>query len=132
MNKAEFEELAEFRAVLRRYLRFSEELVRAHGLTPQQYQLLLAIKGYPGRDWATVRELAEQLQIRHHSVVELVDRAVGRDLVSRAADPTDARVVRVELTPEGDSALAQLSVLHLDHLRAMDAGALMIPFGRER
>src|SRR5688500_14780344 len=95
LSKADFEALARFRSGIRRYLRFSEESVRRHGVTPQQYQLMLALKGFPGRDWAVVRELAEQLQLRHHSVVELVDRAQALDLVQRGPDPDDARAVRV-------------------------------------
>lgn len=127
LTKAEFEELAMFRAALRRYLRFSEQTVRAQGLTPQQYQLMLAIKGFPDRDWATVRELAEQLQLRHHSVVELVDRAVRRGLVDRAPHPTDARAVRVGLTGEGESILDRLSSLHRQRLGLMNADSLTIP-----
>jgi DNA-binding MarR family transcriptional regulator len=132
LSKAEFEELAAFRAALRRYLRFSEELVRAKGLTPQQYQLLLAVKGYPGRDWATVGELAEQLQLRHHSVVELVDRAQRSDLVCRVPDPRDARVVRVQLTTKGDACLGTLSALHKQQLLQLEPGALNIPFADQR
>ena len=120
LSKQDFEALARFRFGIRRYLRFSEEVVRSHGLTPQQYQLLLAIKGFPGRDWATVRELAERLQLRHHSVVELVDRAQGQDLVHRAAHPGDARAVRVLLTAEGERVLGRLAALHRDELRRME------------
>src|SRR6476469_7460790 len=85
LTKQEFAALARFRFGIRRYLRFSEEVVRDHGLTPQQYQLLLTLKGFPGREWATVRELADRFQLRHHSVVELVDRAQGQGLVERGA-----------------------------------------------
>ena len=120
LTKQEFEALARFRFGIRRYLRFSEETVRRHGLTPQQYQLLLALKGFPGREWATVRELAERLQLRHHSVVELVDRAQGQGLVTRAANPEDARSVRVLLTAAGDRILGRLSALHRDELRRLD------------
>ncbi len=119
LTKQDFEALARFRFGIRRYLRFSEETVRADGLTPQQYQLLLALKGYPGREWATVRELADRLQLRHHSVVELVNRAQAQDLVRREADPDDGRAVRVLLTPEGEQVLARLSALHRDELRRM-------------
>src|SRR5437763_5578094 len=87
LTKQDFEALAQFRFGIRRYLRFSEEAVRRDGLTPQQYQLLLALKGFPGREWATVRELADRLQLRHHSVVELVNRAQSQGLIERAADP---------------------------------------------
>jgi DNA-binding MarR family transcriptional regulator len=126
LTKADFEALARFRFGIRRYLRFSEQAVRGHGLTPQQYQLLLALKGFPGRDWATVTELADRLQLRHHSVGELVNRAQAQDLVTRAAHPTDARVVRVEMTQHGERALARLSALHRDELRRMGT-ALAVP-----
>jgi DNA-binding MarR family transcriptional regulator len=126
LSKRDFEALAQFRFGIRRYLRFSEETVRRDGLTPQQYQLLLALKGFPGRDWATVREVAERLQLRHHSVVELVNRAQAEGLVERAAHPDDRRVVRVLLTGRGEQVLARLSALHRDELRRMEL-ALSLP-----
>lgn len=121
LTKRDFEELAQFRFGIRHYLRLSEEMVRKDGLTPQQYQLLLALKGFPGRDWATVRELAERLQLRHHSVVELINRAQSQKLVERAADPGDRRVVRVHLTPQGEQVLGHLSALHREQLLRMRA-----------
>jgi DNA-binding MarR family transcriptional regulator len=121
LTKQEFEALARFRFGIRRYLRFSEETVRRHGLTPQQYQLLLALKGFPDREWATIRELADRLQLRHHSVVELVDRAQGQGLVTRAANPDDARSVRILLTAQGEQVLGRLSALHRDELRRLDS-----------
>ena len=120
LTKQDFEALARFRFGIRRYLRFSEETVRRHGVTPQQYQLMLAIKGFEGRDWALVRELADGLQLRHHSVVELVNRAQGQGLVRRTTDPDDARAVRVLLTDQGEQLLGRLSALHRDELRRMD------------
>jgi DNA-binding MarR family transcriptional regulator len=126
LTKQDFEALARFRFGIRRYLRFSEEAVRRDGLTPQQYQLLLALKGFPGREWATVRELADRLQLRHHSVVELVDRAQRQGLVERSAHPSDGRAVRVLLTAAGQQVLARLSALHRDQLQRMDA-ALTLP-----
>jgi len=126
MTKQDFEALARFRFAVRSYLRFSEETVREHGVTPQHYQLLLAIKGTPGREWATVGELAEQLQLRHHSTVELVDRAQGNGLVERVADPADRRTVRVVLTGHGQRVLSVLSPLHRDQMRRM-AEALTPP-----
>ena len=119
LTKQDFEALARFRFGIRRYLRFSEETVRGHGLTPQQYQLLLALKGFPDREWAAVSELAERLQLRHHSVVELIDRAQKQDLVRRVPHPDDARSVRVELTGHGQRVLGRLSALHRDELRRM-------------
>ncbi len=130
LTKQDFEALARFRFGIRRYLRFSEEMVRRDGLTPQQYQLLLALKGFPDREWATVRELADRLQLRHHSVVELVNRAQGQGLVERAAHPEDARAVRVLLTDEGERILARLSALHRDELRRMDT-TLTLPAWHE-
>ncbi|MGY1821750.1 MarR family winged helix-turn-helix transcriptional regulator [Geodermatophilus sp. SYSU D00079] len=130
LTKADFEALARFRFAIRRYLRFSEETVRQHDLTPQQYQLLLALKGFPGREWATIGELAERLQLRHHSVVELVTRAQGQDLVHRGVHPEDGRVVRVGLTAKGDQVLARLAALHRDELRRMDS-ALAVPTWHE-
>lgn len=121
LTKQDFEALARFRFGIRRYLRFSEETVRSHGVTPQQYQLLLALKGFPDREWATIRELADRLQLRHHSVVELVNRAQAQELVERAPHPDDARAVRVLLTRDGEQVLTRLSALHRDELRRMDA-----------
>jgi DNA-binding MarR family transcriptional regulator len=121
LTKQDFEALARFRFGIRRYLRFSEETVRHHGLTPQQYQLLLALKGFPGREWALVAELAERLQLRHHSVVELVNRAQRQDLVRRVPHPADARAVRIELTDHGQQVLGRLSALHRDELRRMES-----------
>jgi DNA-binding MarR family transcriptional regulator len=114
LTKEDFEALARFRFAIRRYLRFSEEVVRRHDVTPQHYQLLLALKGFPGREWATIGELAERLQLRHHSVVELVSRAQGQGLV------------QVTLTDEGDQLLGRLAALHRDELRRMDS-ALSLP-----
>jgi DNA-binding MarR family transcriptional regulator len=125
LTKQDFEALARFRFGIRRYLRFSEETVRRHGLTPQHYQLLLALKGFPGREWATMRELADRLQLRHHSVVELVNRAQKQGLVQRAPHPPDARAVRVQLTADGQTILARLSALHRDELRRM--GTVLTP-----
>jgi DNA-binding MarR family transcriptional regulator len=119
LTKADFEALARFRIGIRRYLRFSEDIVRQLGLTPQHYQLMLVLKGFPGRDWALVRELAEGLQLRHHSVVELINRVQQQGLVVRTPDPDDARAVRVMLTPEGEDVLGRLAALHRDQLRRM-------------
>lgn len=119
LTKADFEALARFRFGIRRYLRFSEEIVRGLGLTPQQYQAMLALKGFPDRDWATIGELAERLQLRHHTVVELVNRAQREGLVERVPHPEDARSVRVVLTPEGDAILTRLASLHRDELERM-------------
>lgn len=122
LTKQDFEELAEFRFAIRRYLRFSEDAVRRVGITPQHYQLLLALKGFPGREWATVLELADKLQLRHNSVVELINRAQKQELVRRAPDSTDRRVVRVLMTRRGQRILAALGPVHheeFQHMRAI-------------
>ena len=116
-TKDEYVALATFRHTLRRFARFSEDAARAHGITPQQHQLLLAVKGTPGRDWATIRELAEHLQLRHHSVVGEIDRASQAGLVTREPHPEDRRAVRVRITGEGERVLAALTAVHRRELR---------------
>jgi DNA-binding MarR family transcriptional regulator len=117
--KAEYERLARFRYALRRFLRFSEEAALAHGITPQQHQLLLAAKGFPGRDWATVRELAERLQRRHPSVVGVTDRAAARARGVRVAHRADRRVVEVHVTEQGERVLGALTAAHREELARM-------------
>ena len=112
LDKAQYEALAAFRYALRKFLRFSESAAQAAGITPQQHQALLAIKGFPGRDQVTVGELAERLQLRHHSVVGLIDRLVLEKLVARTPSQTDRRQVLVELTRGGEETLEKLSALH--------------------
>ncbi len=117
ISKADYETLAAFRYALRQFLHFSEEAAEAVGLTPQQHQALLAIRGFPGREQVTIGELAERLQIRHHSAVGLVDRLVTQKLVARAAAENDRRQVHVTLTSRGLSTLEQLSAVHRAELR---------------
>jgi DNA-binding MarR family transcriptional regulator len=119
MTKADYELLSEFRYQLRRFLRFSEEAVQAEGLTPLQYQLLLHLKGYPGREWATVGELAERLQARHHGVVALVTRCEDAGLVRRVAAAVDRRRVEVHLTKEGGRCIVRLARLHRTQLTSL-------------
>lgn len=113
----EYQTLAEFRYQLRRFLRFSEEAARSVGLEPQQHQLLLALKGLPEGRTATVGELAERLQIQHHSTVELINRMVERDLIERTRDENDQRRVNISLTATGDEVLRKLSLLTHSELR---------------
>jgi DNA-binding MarR family transcriptional regulator len=120
MTKEEYVRLADFRAALRQLARQTELEVRTVGLTPQQYQLLLAIKGMPRRDWLNISELAERLQIRHNAVIGLVNRAEARGLVRRIqdADHADRRVVQVHLTQEGERQMTTLAMaLHEERLR---------------
>ena len=116
-NALALRRLAWFRHNLRRFLRFSERATRQHGLTPQQYVLLLGIAGYTGRGWATISELADYLQERHNAVVGLVQRACQKGLIRKEQSGHDRRFVRVRLTPRGTTALNRLAYLHLDELQ---------------
>ena len=91
------------------------------GLTHVQHQLLVAIKGHPGDTPPSIVELAGYLLLRHHSAVELVNRAEAAGFVRRNADPDDARVVRVDLTRKGDRLVTELTEAHLDELRKLAA-----------
>jgi DNA-binding MarR family transcriptional regulator len=115
----DYRRLLGFRTALRRFLRWSEGEARAAGLTPAQHQLLLAVKGHPDPAGPTIGEVADYLVVRHHSVVELVDRAAGAGLIRRARDETDHRAVRVLLTPQGERAIEKLSRLHLEEIRRL-------------
>lgn len=116
-SRAQYETLAAFRYALRRFIHFSEEAAHSVGLTPQQHQALLAIKGFPGRDCVTVGELAERLRLRHHSAVGLVDRMAAEKLVTRAPSGTDRRRVLIRLTSRGEKKLEKLSTIHRQQLR---------------
>ncbi len=119
LTKAEYEALAAFRYALRRFLYFSEQTARANGLTPQQHQVLLAIKGFPGRESATISELAERLQMRQHSMVGLIDRTEALGLVRREPGTTDRRQVYVVLTTAGEALLHKLALIHRQELHSM-------------
>ena len=119
LSLADYRALAGFRHELRRFLHFSEEAARDVGLEPQQHQLLLAVRGMPAGSAATVGALAERLQLRHHSTVELVDRSEARGLVRRASHPDDRRQVIVALTAAGAGLLRRLSLVHRTELRTV-------------
>jgi DNA-binding MarR family transcriptional regulator len=111
----EYETLAAFRYALARFLGFSEAAAAASGLTPRQYQALLALEGFGGR--LTMGDLAERLQIHHHSAVGLVDRLAMLGLARRIADPGDRRRVHVTPTPKGRRRVARLAAVHRDELQ---------------
>lgn len=113
----DYRTLATFRHSLRVFLRFSEDAARHEGLTPNQHQLLLAIRGFGGPGAPTITDAAESLQLQHHSVVELVDRAVEAGLVTRRVDRNDRRRQRLALTAKGGRTLARLSAAHREELR---------------
>jgi DNA-binding MarR family transcriptional regulator len=116
VTKAQYETLASFRYALRLFLRFSEDAAKSVGLTPQQHQALLAIKGFPGRDSVSVGELAERLQLRHHSAVGLIDRLSALDLLQRQPSDQDRRQVDISLTAKGEKLLETLSTTHHSQL----------------
>jgi len=130
LTKKEFETLSRFRYQLRRFLRFSEQATRAHGITPLQYLLLLHIKGYPDREWATVGELAEKLQSHHHGAVALVTRCEALGWVRRQQGRSDRREVEVHLTSEGGKIVESLARLHRDELVSLE-GAFRVPQVRD-
>jgi DNA-binding MarR family transcriptional regulator len=109
-RQRDYTRLARFRVALRRFLHFSEAQARSEQISPNQYQLMLFVRGFPGSP--TIAELAERLQIRHQSAVGLVDRSERAGLVRRRSDREDRRRVRVELTPDGDKILSRLVAAH--------------------
>lgn len=124
--KGEYEAIAAFRYAIRRFQRFSEQAARREGITPQQHQLLLAIKGYPDRDYASVSELADRLQMRQHSMVGLIDRTEAQGLVRRQSGEVDRRQVFIHLTATGEDKLQKLSVQHRRELRTMRDALLAV------
>lgn len=112
--------LLAFRTALRRFHRWSEQQAEAAGLTAAQHQLLLAVKGHDDPRGPTIGEIADYLLLRHHSTVELVNRAQAAGLVIRVKDDADGRVVRVRLTHAGEEAIERLTQLHLDELQQLE------------
>jgi DNA-binding MarR family transcriptional regulator len=121
IQKSEYEALADFRYALRQFMHFSEEAAEKTGLTPQQHQALLAVMGFPGREQVTIGELAERLQIHHHSAVGLVDRLAAQGLVVRHHDTADRRHVYISLKERGLAVLEGLSTAHRDELHQLGA-----------
>jgi DNA-binding MarR family transcriptional regulator len=116
LSRTEYEELAEFRYQIRRFLHFSETAARDIGIEPQQHQALLAIKGMPKGHVPTIGYLAGRLLLKHQSAVGLVDRLERLRLVTRRAGSKDARQVLIELTAEGEEILRRLSLAHREEL----------------
>jgi DNA-binding MarR family transcriptional regulator len=119
ITKTEYEVLAEFRYTLRQFMSFSERAAKEVGLTPQQHQALLAIRGFPGREQITIRELSQRLQIKHHSTVGLVNRLEAEKLITRSPAKDDRRKVLISLTARGLSILKKLSDIHRQELQRL-------------
>lgn len=124
MTKRDYETLAAFRYQLRRFFNFSERAAESHGLASQQYLALLSIEGFPGRDFVTVGELADRLQIAHHSAVGLVNRLQNKGLVKRVPDKDDRRKILVKLTRSGRVKLERLAAIH--HQELQTVGPLLV------
>jgi DNA-binding MarR family transcriptional regulator len=118
LTLSDYQALAEFRYQIRRFLHFSEDVVKRAGLERGQYQLMLAIKGIPPDVRPRIRELATRMQIRHHSTVELVNRLEARGLVHRTRAQDDKREVLLALTPRGEKMLGELALHHRNQLRS--------------
>lgn len=119
LQESEYVALAEFRYQLRKFLRHMEEEVRQFGLNPQQYQLVLAIKGLPKSQVPTITCLAERMQLNHNSMVELVDRCEERDMLRRQRSSSDRRQVTLALTAEGEGLLRKLGSAARQELRSI-------------
>jgi DNA-binding MarR family transcriptional regulator len=126
LSKNEFEVLSDFRYQLRRFLHWSEELTRAAGVTNLQYLLLLHLKGHAEREWATISELAERLQAKHHGVVALVNRCEKLGYVERRPGRSDGREVEIHLVPKGEKLVQRLARQHRDELLNLQ-GILAVP-----
>jgi DNA-binding MarR family transcriptional regulator len=124
LTQRDYESLAEFRHYIRRFLRFSERAAREAGLEPRQHQLLLALKGLPANVRPKIAEVAERLQIQHHSAVELVNRLEDAGFVRRQRGSEDRREVHLQLTPKGEKVLRDLSLHHRSELRSQGPALL--------
>lgn len=129
-SDADYRDQADFRRALRRFLHFSEEQARAAGITPQQHLLLLIVRGHPSYPGVSIGEVAEALQVRHHSASVLVDRGVQRGLLHRVEDPDDRRRALVSLTDEGQRILDRITAANRRELGALE-GALFRDSFRE-
>jgi DNA-binding MarR family transcriptional regulator len=120
LTDRQYARLLAFRVELRRFLHWSEEQAATVGLTPAQHQLMLGIRGHPDSRGPSIRELADYLSTRHHSAVQLIDRAEQLDLVTRSRDDSnDRRIVHLTLTKAGEDKLAQLTTAHLEELQRL-------------
>ena len=119
VNLDDYQALAEFRHLLRKFLRFSKDFLRESGrVTPEQYEALLAIKAFTSSEGLTISQLSERLQVKHHSAVNIVDRLAERKLITRETVETDRRRRHVALTAKGEKTLEELAVVHRKEIRA--------------
>lgn len=126
LDKHDFEVLSDFRYQIRKFVRFCEEVTHQHGVTPLQYLLLLHVRGYPGRDWATVGELAERLQAQQHGAVALILRCEKLGFVERRRSSEDRRRIEIHLRKNGEKVLNKLARLHGAELLSL-RGRFVVP-----
>ena len=126
LAKKDFATLSDFRYQLRRFQHWSEQITRRRGITNLQYLLMLHIRGFAGREWATITELAERLQAKHHGVVALVTRCENLGLVERRPGRADGREVEIHLTRKGARMVETLARLHRDELVRIE-GIFTVP-----
>ena len=119
LSKQQYVALSNFRSELARFLRFSERASRAAGITPTQYLLLLHLRGFPGREWGTVGELASRLQASSHGTAALINRCVTAGLVDKHRSDGDARQVEVRLTARGRQLVERIAVRHHEELQSL-------------
>lgn len=127
----DYRRLLAFRVALRRFSRWTEDQAKAVGITPAQHQLLLCVRGFDDRRGPSIGDVADCLMLRHHSAVELIDRAVAAGLVVRRQDKTDARTARIRATDKGDRLLLRLSTAHQGEVRRL-AGLLQPSLADDR
>jgi len=118
LKQSDYAALADFRYQIRRFLHFSEQAARHAGVEPQHHQLMLALRGSGNKNGSRIADLAERLQIQHHSAVELVSRLEEKDLIQRNRGAEDRREVYVSLTPHGERVLRELTLHHREELRS--------------
>ena len=125
-SKKEFATLSNFRYQLRCFIRFSENVTHKYGVTNLQYLLLLHTKGYSGREWATIGELAERMQSHHNGIVSLASRCEKLGLIYRKRGIADKREVEIHLTPDGDKLVKAIASLQRNELLGL-TGMFKVP-----
>lgn len=120
LSQDDYRRLSHVRYQLRRFSRLSEDICRTGGLTSLQYQLLLHVKAMQGKNWASVGEIAEKLQAKHHGVVALLDRCEKLGLIERCENQEDRRQVEIHLLSKGEQLVERLAMLHQPELRLLE------------
>jgi len=122
LDPDDYDALANFRYLLRKFLRFSKDFLKTNGdLSPEQYEALLAIKAFTSVGGLTISQLSERLQIKHHSAVNIVDRLAERKFITREAGETDRRRRHVQLTAKGEKMIEELATVHRKEIRSRSA-----------